>query len=358
MNLTQLNEAYGEAWVLAAGGLCVGLLFGFFAQRAKFCLRAAVVEFWHHQFGEKLSVWLLTFASTIIAIQALMVLGQLDVSTTRQLANRGSLSGALVGGLMFGAGMIMTRGCASRLLILSANGNLRALLSGLIFAVTAQSALSGALSPLRLEVTEWWTVEGGSSRDVLAILGWSHSTGLVIGLVWLLAALYFTTRTTQRKWMWLGGIGTGLSVALAWFFSYQVAQASFEVVPVQGITFSGPSAEWLMRVLAPNPPHIGFDFGLLPGVFLGSFVSAWLGNELQLEGFKDGYSMRRYIFGAIFMGFGAMLAGGCAVGAGVTGGAIFALTAWVALLGMWMGAGLVDRWLDPPPVSAPTLVQP
>lgn len=32
---------------------------------------------------------------------------------------------------MFGAGMIMTRGCASRLLVLSANGNLRALLSGL-----------------------------------------------------------------------------------------------------------------------------------------------------------------------------------------------------------------------------------
>jgi uncharacterized membrane protein YedE/YeeE len=358
MNLTQLNEAYGEAWVLAAGGLCVGLLFGFFAQRAKFCLRAAVVEFWHHQFGEKLSVWLLTFASAIIAIQALMVLGLLDVSTSRQLANRGSLSGALVGGLMFGAGMIMTRGCASRLLILSANGNLRALLSGLIFAVTAQSALSGALSPLRLEVTEWWTVEGGNSRDLLFLVGLDHTMGLLMGCVWLLAALYFTTRTTQRAWMWLGGIGTGLSVAVAWFFSYQVAQASFEVVPVQGITFSGPSAEWLMRVLAPNPPHIGFDFGLLPGVFLGSFVSAWLGNELQLEGFKDGYSMRRYIFGAVLMGFGAMLAGGCAVGAGVTGGAIFALTAWVALLGMWMGAGLVDRWLDPPPVSAPTLTQP
>jgi len=358
MNLTQLNEAYGEAWVLAAGGLCVGLLFGFFAQRSKFCLRAAVVEFWRHQFGEKLAVWLLTFASAIIAIQALLVLGLLDVSTSRQLANRGSLSGALVGGLMFGAGMIMTRGCASRLLILSANGNLRALLSGLIFAVSAQSALSGALSPLRLEVTEWWTVEGGNSRDLLFRVGLDHTTGLLMGCVWLLAALYFTTRTTQRTWMWLGGIGTGLSVAMAWFFSYQVAQASFEVVPVQGITFSGPSAEWLMRVLAPNSPHIGFDFGLLPGVFLGSFVSAWLGKELQLEGFKDGYSMRRYIFGAVLMGFGAMLAGGCAVGAGVTGGAIFALTAWVALLGMWMGAGLVDRWLDPPPVSAPTLTQP
>jgi uncharacterized membrane protein YedE/YeeE len=358
MNLTTLNEAYGEPYVLAAGGWLIGLLFGFFAQRSKFCLRAAVVEFWHRQFGEKLSVWLLTFSAAVIAIQGLIVLGDLDVSTARQLATRGSLSGALVGGLLFGAGMIMTRGCASRLLVLSANGNLRALLSGLIFAVTAQSALSGALSPLRQEITNLWTVEGGASRDLLAILGLSHTTGLIIGCVWLLAALYFTTRTSQRAWMWVGGIGTGLSVALAWWYSYSVAKASFEVVHIQGITFSGPSAEWLMRVLAPNPPAIGFDFGLLPGVFLGSFLAAWLGQELKLEGFKDGYSMRRYIVGAIFMGFGAMLAGGCAVGAGVTGGAIFALTAWTALIGMWLGAGLTDRWMDAPPASAPTLMQP
>ena len=358
LDFASLNETYGEATLLAVGGLCVGLLFGFLAQRSRFCLRAAVIEFWHAQFGEKLSVWLLTFSSAVIAIQGLIVLGWLDVGTARQLANRGSLSGALIGGLLFGAGMIMTRGCASRLLVLSANGNLRALLSGLIFAVTAQSALSGALSPLRLELTSWWTVEGGPSRDLLAVLGLSHELGLGIGLIWAAAALYFSFKIARRPWMWIGGIGTGLSVALAWWFSYQVSQASFNVVPLQGITFSGPSAEWLMRVLAPDAPKIGFDFGLLPGVFLGSFLGAWLFGEWQLEGFKDGYSMRRYIAGAVLMGFGAMLAGGCAVGAGVTGGAIFALTSWLALIGMWMGAGLVDQWMDPPPQSAPTLVQP
>ena len=165
MNFTALNESYGEPLVLAVGGLCVGLLFGFFGQRSRFCLRAAVVEFWHRQFGEKLSVWLLTFSTAVIAIQGLIVLGVLDVSTTRQLATRGSLSGALLGGLMFGAGMIMTRGCASRLLVLSANGNLRALLSGLVFAVTAQSALSGALSPLRSEITSCLLYTSPSPRD-------------------------------------------------------------------------------------------------------------------------------------------------------------------------------------------------
>lgn len=48
------------------------------------------------------------------------------------------------------------------------------------------------------------------------------------------------------------------------------------------------------------------------------------------------------------MGFGGMLAGGCAVGAGVTGGAVMALTAWVALLFMWLAAGLADWVLDRP----------
>ena len=106
-----------------------------------------------------------------------------------------------------------------------------------------------------------------------------------------------------------------------------------------------------MRVLSSPAPAIGFDFGLLPGVFMGSFIGAWIGRDLKLEGFTDGYSMRRYIVGAVLMGFGSMLAGGCAVGAGITGGAIFALTAWIALVGMWAGAGLTDRLLDGKPIG-------
>jgi uncharacterized membrane protein YedE/YeeE len=347
MPMAQWLEAYGNPTVLASGGALIGGLFGFFAQRSRFCLRAAVIEFWHRRFGDKLSVWLLAFASAVIVVQAMVLTGWLDTHNARQIAATGSLSGALIGGLIFGVGMVMTRGCASRLLVLSANGNLRALLSGLIFAVTAQSALSGALSPLRLTISNWWTVPGGAARDLLAITGLGHGAGLAMGGVWLLAALYFSLRSPGRGvWMWVGGMGTGLMVAAAWGFSQWVARESFDPVQIQGLTFSGPSAEWLMRVVQWPWPPIGFEFGLMPGVFLGSLVGAWIGRDWKLEGFTDGYSMRRYIGGAILMGFGAMLAGGCAVGAGVTGGTIFALTSWISLGGMWLGAGLTDRWLD------------
>jgi uncharacterized membrane protein YedE/YeeE len=346
MNLSAVLERYGDNSVLASGGWVIGMLFGFFAQRSRFCLRAAVIEFWHRSLGEKLSVWLLAFSTAVVSVQLLIVAGWLDVSGTRQLAARGSVSGALLGGLLFGAGMVLTRGCASRLLVLSANGNLRALLSGLVFAVTAQAALSGALSPLRSSITGWWTVEGGATRDLLAITGVGHWGGLVFGLAWLAAGLYFSVRSGWGLWKWVGGIGTGMTIAAGWWFTYWVSTSTFEVVPVQGLTFSGPSAEWLMRVLSTPTPAIGFDFGLLPGVFAGSFIGAWLGKDLKLEGFKDGYSMTRYIGGAVLMGFGSMLAGGCAVGAGMTGGSVFALTAWLTLIGMWVGAGVVDRWLD------------
>ena len=304
-------ETYGTASVLAVGGAFIGVLFGFFAQRSRFCLRAAVIEFWHGKFGEKLSVWLLAFSSALILVQGLILLGWLDVSSARQLANRGSLSGALVGGLLFGVGMIMTRGCASRLLVLSANGNLRALLSGLVFAVTAQAALAGSLAPLRTEISGWWTVDGGAARDVLARVGAGNVDGLVFGLLWLVVAIIFSVRSGNRLWMWIGGLGTGLAVAAAWWFSYAVSQASFDAVQIQGLTFSGPSAEWLMRVLSTNAAQpFGFDAGMLPGVFAGSALGALVGREFKIEGFKNGYHMARYMVGAMLMGFGSMLAGG------------------------------------------------
>ncbi len=354
MNLTDLIDLAGEPVLLAAGGALVGVLFGFFAQRSRFCLRSAVIEFWRGHPGERLAVWLLAFATAAVAVQALVVTHSLDVSSARQLATRGSLSGALVGGLLFGAGMIMTRGCASRLLVLSANGNLRALLSGLVFAVTAQASLAGVLAPLREAISMWWTVEGGASRDLLAITRVGPWGGLAFGGVWLAAALWYAVRSGWGFWKWAGGIGAGLMIAAGWWFTFAVSGASFLVVPVQGLSFSGPSAEWLMRVLRSPSPAPGFDFGLLPGVFAGSFLGAVLGRELRLEGFKDGYGMRRYIAGAILMGFGSMLAGGCAVGAGLSGGSVFAVTAWLTLVGMWSGAGMTDWLLDRPHPEAVT----
>ena len=350
--MADLVEAIGEQWVSAIGGLLIGLMFGFFAQRSRFCLRAAVVEFARGAIGAKVTIWLIVFATALMSTQLLVAAGLIDISETRQLAATGSISGAIVGGLMFGGGMVLARGCASRLLVLSATGNLRSLLSGLMFAVVAQASYRGLLSPLREAITGLWLIDGGQSRDIMALTGSSTPVKLLWCLAWVAGAAWFTWRNGVAAGIITGAIGTGLTIAAGWVFTYVLSQSAFTPVAIKSLTFSGPSADTLMYVLSSPEKGISFDIALVPGVFLGSFLSAALARELKLEGFSDGLSMRRYIVGAGLMGFGAMLAGGCAVGAGVTGASAFALTAWIVLVGMWLGAAAMDALVDRPSETA------
>jgi uncharacterized protein len=352
MGLESLIERLGEDGALAVAGLAIGVAFGFLAQRSRFCLRSAVIEFSRNLTGGKLTVWLFAFASAILATQALVLAGAFDASDARQISARGSLSGAAVGGALFGMGMILARGCSSRLLVLAAQGNLRSVISGLVFAVTAQAAWTGVLSPLRLAISQWWTVDGGASRDLVARTGIGHGGALLFGALWLLAAVVWARRQRVPVWGWAGAIGVGLTISAAWWLTFAISKASFDPHPIQALSFTGPSSEVLTRVLFATDKPPNFDLGLVPGVFLGSFIAAALFGELKLEGFQGGASMRRYMVGAVAMGFGGMLAGGCAVGAGLSGAAVFTITSWVTLSAMWGAAALTDRLVDQRPSGA------
>lgn len=346
MQIETLIERFGDGTVLALAGLVIGLAFGALAQRSRFCLRAAVVEFSRCCLGPKVAIWLLAFAGAVLGTQLLIGSGLLDVSQARQLASRGSLSGAIIGGLMFGVGMVLARGCASRLLVLSATGNLRALVSGLILTLVAQASLRGVLSPGREWLANIWTIEGGPSRNMLSWVGGGTGLGIALGAVWLAYGIYLARRNDVSIWSGAGAVGVGLMVAAGWAATYAISQVSFEPVAVKSISFTGSSADTLMGLINEPSIPLGFDVGLVPGVFAGSLIAALLFGDFKLQGYHGGQSMARYITGATLMGFGSMLAGGCAVGAGLTGGSVFALTAWLALFFMWVGAGVTDWLVD------------
>ncbi|MCB1832994.1 MAG: YeeE/YedE family protein, partial [Geminicoccaceae bacterium] len=128
-------------------------------------------------------------------------------------------------------------------------------------------------------------------------------------------------------------------------------------VTVQSVTFTGPSADTFMALVDRDSWPLDFGFGLVPGVFAGAFVSSLLRREFRIQTFDAESGMVRYLVGAVLMGFGGMLAGGCAVGAGITGGSVLALTSWIALAAMWFSAGLADHMLNrlgAVPAASPT----
>lgn len=354
--MDELIEQLGDARVIWLGGVLVGLAFGVFGQQSRFCLRSASIEFWRGAFGNKLAIWLFAFAMALLATQALIIAGFLDTASIRQLNGTGSMSGAIIGGALFGTGMMLARGCASRLLILSGTGNLRALVTGLLLTVVAQASLRGFLSPLREEMASWWTI-AGSERLLLVYL--PENSGIVLGVALLALALLLAHRSRMTLWSMSSALGVGAAVAFGWWVTNWHAGWSFEPVTVQSVSFTGPSTDTLMGLV--NAPHIPYTFGvgLVPGVFIGALVASVGAREFQLQSFDQETGMLRYLAGAVLMGYGSMLAGGCAVGAGVTGGSVMATTAWTALLFMWLAAGLTDLLLRmlpfvPTPLSKPT----
>ncbi len=341
-----LLDRFGDGAVLAAAGGATGLLFGAMAQHSRFCLRAATVEVAEGRFGARLSIWLIAFCAAVLAVQGPIAAGVLDVSGSRQLAATGSMSGAIIGGLMFGCGMILARGCASRLLVLSATGNLRALITGLVLTLVAQASLRGALSPLRENLGGLWLVEGGQERNILWHLGLTSLTVAVLAAFGLAIAFWLAKHGKVQVTRALAAAGVGAAVGLGWLLTYTIAITSFEVVPVSSVTFTGPSADTLMGLINTSDLPLGFGMGLVPGVFIGACGMALLTREATIERFGVDTPMERYLLGAVLMGFGSMLAGGCAVGAGMSGGSIFALTAWVALFSMWIGAMITHLGLS------------
>ena len=89
--------------------------------------------------------------------------------------------------------MVLTRGCISRLTVLTGSGNLRAATVVVIFAVTAHATLKDVLSPIRtLLGTVTVNLGGYVSLNALPVRACSMSlpqlpSRRALGRVWLLA---------------------------------------------------------------------------------------------------------------------------------------------------------------------------
>lgn len=344
-------EAYGDPLVLLLGGLVIGALFGAAAQHSQFCLRSAIIDLSHGARSGKLAIWLVAFVAALAGTTLTVLFGLVDPAATRQLAGAGTLSGAALGGAIFGVGMIMARACPGRLLVLASQGNLRAVATGLVFVTVATAAYRGLLVPARESLTGLWIIDP-EARDLAVLWGFDTPVKFAVAVALAVVAGVLVRRTRPRASHVAAAVVVGLAIALAYGFTGLVAANAFNPVAVDGLSFSRSSAETLLRFVATPDRTFDFDTGLIPGVAVGSFVMALATRTFHVEGFLSATSMARALSGGALMGLGAIAAAGCSIGAGVTGSVMWSVTALTALMAMTATALIAHVVIDRPRATA------
>lgn len=322
-------------------GVVLGVVFGSAAQVSRFCLRRAVVGDAHER-NAAAGVWLSALAIAILAVQGLSLTGFIAMTDHFWLTGDLPLAALMLGGLAFGAGMVLTRGCASRLTILGASGNLRALTVLIIFAVTAHAMFKGALSPLRS-----WIGSLSVPTPINALTELPGGPAFWAACVALPLLVLAARSGAHRGHLILGGL-IGLVAATGWAGTSVLLMDAFDPLPTQSIAFTLPWTETLFWTIASTAIPASFGIGFLAGVFAGAFASAFLRREFQLQSFESPAQTLRYGAGGLLMGIGGALAGGCTVGAGLAGGALLSIAALIVLLAILAGAAATNSFLSQP----------
>lgn len=318
-------------------GLIVGILFGIFAQLSRFCLRRAVAGPASER-GSALAVWLFALASAVVGTQLAVHLGLIDFSTHRFHSTDIPLFAILIGGALFGIGMVLTRGCISRMTVLSGSGNLRALTVLLIFAIVSHAMLKGILAPARVWLGQY--TYNISTPDLIAQLP---------GGIWAIVALivFATGLVGWRSGATVGslvlGMLIGALVPLAWLGTGWLLLDDFDPIAFESMSFTLPVSQSLFWLVASTAITPGFGVGLVLGVLAGSIATHIVRRQIHWQSFETPKQTGRYFVGASFMGMGGVLAGGCTVGAGLAGVSSLSLSAFLALIAIVLGA-LVARF--------------
>jgi uncharacterized membrane protein YedE/YeeE len=326
-------------WVLWAG-LGLGVLYGIVAQISGFCLNSAMRLQLTQGEGTKLRSFALAIVVALICTQVAATWGLVDLSESIYITQQFSWLLVIAGGLMFGYGMILARGCGARTLVLLGQGNLRSLVVLLCLGISGYMALSGVLAPLRSDIAQATALHLEQSTFTSAVVRWGFVAALSgVLLVFVLRDKQFL----QKKADLWGGVAVGLLVVAGWLITGWLGADDFDPTPVASLTFVAPIGATIQYAMIATGVSLNFGIVVVVGVVLGSFASATARGHFKRVGFDRQADMPRYIAGGVMMGVGGALAMGCSIGQGITGLSTLSFVSMVAFPSILAGSWLALR---------------
>jgi uncharacterized protein len=333
--------------------------FGAIAQRTHFCTMGAVSDAVTMGDFTRLRQWALAAAVAMIGFWLLAFAGQVDPAKTLYASNRFIWLSALVGGAMFGFGMVLGSGCGSKTLVRIGGGNLKSLVVFLVIGIAAFATLKGITAVARVATVDRVAIESIAASAVWARL--AATFGLKNELAGLLAALGLGGALA----LWalrgpgflgfdnlLAGLGIGGVIAAMWWTTGHLGYLAEHPETLQeafigtnsgraeALSFVAPVAytlDWLM-FFSDRSKVLTVGIVSVIGVVAGSAAVALAGGRFRWEGFGGPGDLANHLVGGALMGVGGVTAMGCTIGQGLSGLSTLAYTSFVAVAAILGGA--------------------
>ena len=345
--------------VVLLPGLILGIIFGFILQRGRFCMNSAfrdIILLKEYKLAKSVALAILV---SMLGF-AIMSFGGIITLNPKHFA----WGANIVGGLIFGFGMVLAAGCASGTTYRVGEGMMGSLVALLGYAGGAYFTKVGVLSTLAKDLQDSTKITYSDDSALTVFGDLTPTFMLIIGIVgialigyfWIWRELQakkrenkpmldfsnFGQKTFKRGWHWaVTAIGIGILACFAYIYS----AAAGRNYPL-GITggWVGWNKYWNIGISTA----LGWETWLVIGVVIGAFISAIIAKEFKLRTPKQAKTILIQFIGGLAMGFGAVTAMGCNIGNILSGFPHLSLGSLLSgafiILGAWFLAYLLFMW--------------
>jgi uncharacterized membrane protein YedE/YeeE len=330
-------------------GLLIGAAFGFALQRGRFCVNSAFREVLFQDYT-MIRAYLLAVVVAMIGANFIEDMGWIQhAGETVALYRQGFAPFAnIIGGFIFGMGIVLAGGCGSGILYRVGEGNLAYVLAvcGFFFGIALMRF--GFLKPIFDALTNYQVFVGEDQvptlYNVIGINKWIIIAVIAVPILYFVfQGKPFQKAKKGYSWSFVGILVGIIAVAAFWASGYFTGRA-------RGLSFTGPVREFFLAVLfgdsrvpaAESASVLGITMSwsafYVLTVPIGAFLSGKFMNEVKLK-VPPADELLKVMFGGFIMGIGAQLGGGCNIGHSLTGVSTLAVSSWVAnifiILGNW-----------------------
>jgi uncharacterized membrane protein YedE/YeeE len=342
----------------------LSVVFGAIAQRSHFCTMGAISDVVNIGDWTRMRQWGLAVGIAMIGFAGLSFWGVVEPSKTLYASNKVMWLSAIVGGSLFGFGMVLASGCGSKTLVRMGGGSLKSLVVFVVLGIASFATLKGITAVLRDSTVDriyFESAAGSQLPQILApLMGGNSAASLSLGLllggalvVWALMGKGFLDSNNL-----LAGLGIGSLVVFAWWLSGSFGHIAEHPETLQevflatssgraeALSFVAPvaySLDWLM-FFSDKSKTLTLGIVSVVGVVAGSALMALWEGTFRWEGFGGTEDIANHLVGAALMGVGGVTALGCTVGQGLSGISTLSVTSLIAVAGIFAGAVVAFKY--------------